>query len=386
MSAQPPSTDGTFARITLEGARFDGAKIPLEALEELIRYQNLIISAAKARWAEEHPDEEIPEELGKAAELNLADVREGSAISVLERPAESANGEFDALVSEAHSDVDELISEATSGALYSVDFPDWANVDDFWDLGKSLLAGEQMHIARPSTRATKTATVSMTVRNDVIEPLKKDVKGRRSDSFDLIEGRVAGLYITNKSFQFATLDSGEVKGWCKSLDITAELHKVLGDSVLGVPSAGQIVLLLGRVGLKKGQLARVHDATFLARPHDAFIPGARKLASLNNLDDGWMGEGSLRPQPKTLARAGAVLTVVRQAGLMPPPGVFPTEDGGVLFEWASGAYVFSIEVEADSSIVAYNLYPEQTRGESNEVGSPALLTPIIKDWVPVING
>lgn len=35
MTAQPPSHDGTFVQITLEGVGFDGAKIPLDSLEDL---------------------------------------------------------------------------------------------------------------------------------------------------------------------------------------------------------------------------------------------------------------------------------------------------------------------------------------------------------------
>ncbi|QPK79769.1 hypothetical protein G7Y31_03465 [Corynebacterium lizhenjunii] len=132
--------------------------------------------------------------------------------------------------------------------------------------------------------------------------------------------------------------------------------------------------------------AKFHDAAFQTNLHDPFVPAARKLSSLNKLSDDWMGKGSRRPQPKALVQAGLVLTTISQAGLTPPPGVFPTEEGGVLFEWASGTYVFSIEVEADSSIVAYSLYPEQTNGDSDEVDSPDHLTPIIKNWVPVING
>jgi len=191
---------------------------------------------------------------------------------------------------------------------------------------------------------------------------------------------VPGLNVDKRSFRFANPQAGEINGRYISIDLTRDLRQVLGNSV-----DGQLILVLGRLGLKNGALSKIHDATFLAHPSDNFMPAARKLGSLHKLADGWMGEGSLRPQTKTLALAGAVLTVVRHVGLTPPPGIFPTEEGGVLFEWATSDYIFSIEVEADSSIVAYSLYPQEERGESVPVNAPILLDQIIKDWVPVIN-
>ncbi|MDO4762098.1 MAG: hypothetical protein Q4A31_09290 [Corynebacterium sp.] len=378
MSIQPSASAGTFAKISLEGARFDGAKMPLETLGELIRYQSLIVSATKARWDEIHPDEEFPEKIAKATELNLVKIVEGSAISVLERPVES---DYNELIEAGSNDVDELLREVVSGSLNSIDFPMWADNSAFWDLGKSLHDGERMHVFRQAGQTIKCATVTSVIRERQFVPLKNEVRGRRAESFNLVEGRVPGLNVDSKSFVFASVEVGEVNGWYKSLDITSNLREVLGDS-----STGQLVFILGRLGLKKGRFVKILDATFLAKPDDAFIPAARKLASLQTLDNGWMGEDSLRPQPKILALGGAVLTVIRDAGLNPPPSIFPTEEGGVLFEWATGDYVFSIEVEPSLSIVAYGLYPQQTCGNSTSVTSLKLLTPIIKDWLPAING
>lgn len=385
MTAQPPSHDGTFVQITLEGAGFDGAKIPLGSSEELIRYKNLLVAAAKARWQKKHPDEEVSDELDEAAQLSLAEIIDGAAMSVPPRPTENTNQEIDEFLELGRKDLDEFIDLVIRGALDPADFPDWADDDNFWDLGKSLRDGETMRIAHSARRSSSTTTRTLRIRNDFIKPLKREVKGQPTESFQLLEGKVTGLNLTKKRFQFETDELGEVQGSYKSPVMPADLIELLCDSA-NAETFPQPALILGRLSFRKEHRHAIVETTFVARSNDRFVPAAKKLASLSELEDGWSDEGSLRPQSKTLALAGAVLSIIREVGLTPPPGIFPTEEGGVLFEWATANYVFSIEVESDNNIVAYALYPQQREGRSVEGDSPAFLTRIIEDWVPAISG
>lgn len=315
MTAQPPSHDGTFVQITLEGVGFDGAKIPLDSFKAL----------------------------------------------------------------------EEFIDRVTRGALGPVDLPDCADEDNFWDLGKSPRNGETMDIARTLSRSSSAATVTVSIRRHLSEPFKGEVKAQPTESFQLLEGKVTGLNLTKKRFQFETDKLGELSGSYTSPVMPADLIELLSDSA-NAETSPQPALILGRLSFNKECLGAVVETTFVAHSKDPFVPAAKKLASLKELEDGWLDEGSPRPQPKTLALAGAVLSVIRKAGLTPPPGIFPTEEGGVLFEWATADYVYSIEVESDNHIVAYALYPQQREGHSIEGDSPAFLTRIIENWAPVING
>lgn len=315
MTAQPPSDDGTFVQITLEGVGFDGAKIPFDSLEEL----------------------------------------------------------------------EEFIDRITRGALDPVDLPDCADEDSFWELGKSPRDGETMDISRTLSRSSSAATVTVSIQRHLSEPLKGDVKGQPTESFQVLEGKVTGLNLTKKRFQFESDKLGELHGSYTAPAMHSDLIELLSDSA-NAEASPQPALILGRFSFNKERLGAVVETTFVARSKDPFAPAAKKLASLSELEDGWLNEGSPRPQPKTLALAGAVLSVIRKAGLPPPPGIFPTEEGGVLFEWATADYVFSIEVESDNRIVAYALYPQQREGHSVEGDSPAFLTRIIENWVPVVNG
>src|SRR5699024_701605 len=106
MPTQTPSSNGTFAQINIKVDKINRAKMPLETLQELIRYQTLIAGAAEAHWAEKHPGEEIPDAIARAVELSLAKIEDGSAISVLERPMDTG---YDDDVDAGRHAVDELI-------------------------------------------------------------------------------------------------------------------------------------------------------------------------------------------------------------------------------------------------------------------------------------
>lgn len=310
MTAQPPSHDGAFVQITLEGVGVDGAKIPLDSLKDL----------------------------------------------------------------------EEFIDRITRGALDPVDLPDWADEDSFWELGKRPRDGKTMDIARILSRSSSGATVTVSIQRHLSEPLKGEVKGQSTESFQVLEGKVTGLNLTKKRFQFETDKLGELHGSYKSPVMHSDLIEHLSDSA-NAETSPQLALILGRLSFNKERLGAIVETTFVARSEDTFVPAAKELASLSELED-----GSPRPQPQTLALAGAVLSIIRKAGLTPPPGIFPTEEGGVLFEWSTADYVFSIEVESDNHILAYALYPQQREGHSIEGDSPAFLTRIIENWAPVING
>ena len=53
-----------FAELRLTGERFDDAHFPVDALHEIIRYQQLIIAAAQATWIAEHDGEKPTANLG----------------------------------------------------------------------------------------------------------------------------------------------------------------------------------------------------------------------------------------------------------------------------------------------------------------------------------
>ena len=102
----PASIEVAFASLRLNGARFDNAKLPVETLEEIIRYKQLIIAAVEDLWQKEHPQEDVPESIKEGLQLSLTEVIEGSSIPLLERQGDS---DFDDLYDDGKDVVDQLL-------------------------------------------------------------------------------------------------------------------------------------------------------------------------------------------------------------------------------------------------------------------------------------
>lgn len=85
-----PSEDSAeehFARFTLDGDRFAGARLPIDALVELQRYREMVLEAARQAWFADHPGQPIPEDFEREFDLAISDVEDGSATPVMDKPA-----------------------------------------------------------------------------------------------------------------------------------------------------------------------------------------------------------------------------------------------------------------------------------------------------------
>ncbi|HZK31960.1 MAG TPA: hypothetical protein VFC72_03515 [Corynebacterium sp.] len=376
-SLESSSVEAAFASLKLKGARFDGAKIPVETLEELIRYRQLIIAAAEDSWKKDHPGEDAPEALKDGLGLSLTDVVDGSSVPLLER---EAGGDFDELFEDGKDNIDQLLRYVTEGELEAIAFPEWADIDPFWEFGSSLAAGEEMQVPAPVEEHSRFATISPVSRAQRFSPLKSKLHASpaRSESFGLVEGRVIALNAEKRNFDVSTQTLGELRGKFRTVDITSELREFLGNS-----SEAPEVLILGRLGFKEQALDKIHEATLVVELGDPFEKVARKLEEISRLKDGWL-EGAGSSVRFELLRLGSrTLSTIKKAGLA-PPNVFPTEEGGLSFEWATGTYVLSVEIEADSSIAAYSLLPGDTTGTETSVRKLENLSETIDSWKEVL--
>lgn len=100
-----------FSEFTLRGARFDGGRLPVDALVELGRYRALLLEAASRAWAQDHQDAPLPEDFDAEFDLAIVEVRDGSATSLLERP-ESAYGEY---FDRGRDEIERLFQEVVAG-------------------------------------------------------------------------------------------------------------------------------------------------------------------------------------------------------------------------------------------------------------------------------
>lgn len=377
---QLQQADEAFASLKLEGSRFDYARMPVETLQELLRYRELIVSAATEQWQREHPDDEVPDSLRGGLDLTLTEVAPGSAIPLLTRPTVA---DFDEEFEQARDTVDQLLRDVSTGLITRESFPRWANQPQFWEFGSSLKGSEALYVPAPSSRTAGFAVITQRSREDFFEPLKDQVRGERSEGFGLVQGKIVAVNAENRNFDLTTPTNPRVHGRFKSEALIEKLRSALGNSVNASP-----VLLLGRIGYKDGALEKILEGVFITPADSDYATAANRLLELSEIEKGWLrpaGEEGLPESagedisPKILLLGAHALSCFEKAGFR-PPSIFPSEYGGVSFEWVTAKFVCSVEIEPDATVTAYCLPPDSMEGTEEVLDDIDDLPMAITEW------
>lgn len=363
-----------FAELRLTGERFDDAHFPVDALHEIIRYQQLIIAAAQATWATEHDGEKPLDSLGESLELSITEIRAGSAISVLERPD---SAEHDQLFVESKNQVDRLLHSLESDQLTPENLPAWASTKDFWDFGSSLQPQESIQVQSTSASHRGYITIDRKVRDEKLFPLKRDLERARrtTSSFELIYGKVTELNAENTSFEFELPTGKKVHGRFTEPDMVGTFRKYLDAS-----SQAPLITLAAKVGIRNTEVTKIYNVACAYKPGDQPLTNLfKRLNEISNLKKGWLdGENGQAVSHKIILNASQIVSSLDFQTTI-PPRIFPTEDGGILIEWASGDYVANIEV-LHNGFEAYYLESGQNSGSCHSYENPKDVIEHVKNW------
>jgi hypothetical protein len=365
-------SEGAFAQIRLAGDRFTGGRLPVDALEEIQRYQSLVVEAARREWVSAHPDEEVPEDFTSSLKLVITKVEDGSAQVLLEREApetDAYRGLFDDARDEVLRELSALLDTTepiTAAPLFEQ--------KDFRALGSSLQPGDSIRISSVTpdgARATNSVAVTET---QVVETFPGRVKEsnrersrRAKENLYLkeqtIAGRLVALNAERKTFALRSLHYGELNGAYTKDEFTADLKAVLNSS-----ARAPVIRLRADLQFRDGVAWRIRGASDVELLEVDGQPWTRKLVELASLGPDWDGEfpgASMISFASLDAARELVLQLVQAGG--DRPGIFPTEEGGISLEWANSASVASIEVSPDAtSFEFFRLPAGETEGIHRE--------------------
>jgi hypothetical protein len=365
-------TDGNeaFVRITLEGARFAGGRLPIDAMTEVVAYQQVLRDAARIEWERENPDEDAPTGLTDGLQLVLKDIVPGSAILELERVGsiredQASNAEelpdFTAFYERGIAELERELTLVTDPGTPVLDLPLLAS-PAFLNLASSLEAGESVRaesIAKSSDQAVilvpslTEATHREVVAVRGIEYRKAIEKNRvrRRTKTESLAGKLISLNAQKRTFTFDSLHYGEVNGRYKSEAITDDLKAVLQSSALA-----PVVRLDGTFRFLEDQLKFILGVSSVELLEIDGKSWSRRFVELAQLTPDWSGEGGgaeIISFP-ALDAARQILIRADERGLA-LPGIFPMEDGGVQLEWSSARTVFSVEIDRDVRFTFFEL-------------------------------
>lgn len=336
-----------FATVTMDGDQFEHGRLPVRALAELQRYAALVLQAAELKWREGNPGKDLPEDFHESFQLTIAEVRPGSATSVLERPAASV---YDPYYEEGRVDF-----EAALQGVLSDQTPDpWRELlasNDFGELGSSLNEGEFLSLpatglrnaeikVTPSDYTKKIHTAHEAATRISLPPPPMVVQRRKESAW--IVARLVALNGLASKFTVLVDDSG-VNGKFTNPEVFDEMKAVLGTS-----EKSPVVRIFGRMSFVDDELDRILDAEIVQVLEVDGEPWSGRFIELAHLAEGWNDEAQTSEPVAFSAMDGAreILRYVMATGL-DLPGIYPSEDGGISLEWASPLRVITIEVSPD---------------------------------------
>ncbi len=355
MSGVPDENPSDLRRVRLRGERFDGGRLPIASLVELQKYQQIVQIAAEADWRREHPGEDLPEDFAESVALAIERIEDGSADVFLAYEQQHAYVQYQEDAQEA---ADAFLAAAYSDApLPAPPLLDQAADREFREalssLGASLQPDQSIEFYPVSTPSVP-ITISVETRGAAIEKLHRmedflvsadqaPVEGGLQTVEASVVGHVTAINAARKAFEL-TLDGGTVlPGVYQSADLLEDLRAVVDDA-----ANGPLTRIIGDLRMRNGEPWRFRPATAVERVQFDDTAWGHRLTQFASLRPGWDGADAVQISSVALDGAQTLLRRIDDARL-DRPGVFPTEEGGVLAEWGSSAAVSSVEVLPDGS-------------------------------------
>ena len=373
-----PNESESFAQITLDGARFTGGRLPLDAMVELERYQKVVLEAAKIEWLEDHPEMQVPADFAVGFELFISEITPGSAVLDIQRPV--VRQTYKPYYKRGRNQYSRQLNAVMDPTVDVMTAPLLA-VPEFRATGASLSPGDT--VLFDSTAATVPTTLLTPEDRDNLFALRiveydkaiKRQKIKRHTDSGMIAGRLTALDANTQGFTLDSLHHGKVTGRYKNPGLTADLKAVLDSSTVA-----PVVRLKSELRYLEDELKLISDVSNVELLEIDGMPWSRRFVELAGLSVDWSGEGGGAEMISftALDAAGEILSNIHgRDGRI--PGIFPMEDGGIQLEWASRESVSSVEVSPDAHFVLFALPPGSDIPTEKETNNLELVLEFVRE-------
>jgi hypothetical protein len=355
-------------RVRLRGERFTGGRLPIASLVELQKYQRIVQIAAEAEWRREHPGDDLPDDFADSVGLTIERIEDGSADIYLAFEQQQAYVQYQADAQDA--------ADAFLVAAYSdVPLPVPPTLDPEADrqfrealssFGATLEPDQSIEFY-PVAADAAPITISIETRAPAIDKLSRiedflvseDVPAPEQ-GLQTVDGsviaHVTAINAARRGFE-VTLDDGVVlRGSYQDPDLLEDLRAVVDDA-----ANGPLTRIVGNLQYRDGELWRFRPATAVERIQFDDTEWGRRLTQFASLRRGWDDGDAAQISAIALDAAQVLLRRVDE-GRIERPGVFPTEEGGVLAEWGSAEAVASVEVLPDGTFELFSVQREDRGG------------------------
>ena len=326
----------------LNGPRFQDHAVPLDLLKDFAVLEEFVIAVAKAEWRHDNPDRQrTPRGFMADVSVKLKRVEPGSAVLVLAAFIATPASLFPdaeppqlAYLERARGRIVEAIAAAEQGRPPAEHLPPQmlAYFDRF---GRGLRAGESISFDRDGGQSPARLT-PRTRRTLVLAA--PDVQTFTSES--VCRGAVVATNDSAHKFTIRLPGGQEVPA-----PLATEHRDAVLDAQKKAPGGVRVAVRgIGRYTRadRLVSLEEVEDVTLL-EPLD--VPA--RLDELRLLKAGWLDGDGKSLDGAALDKLGH-LFAVNYPGDLPLPYTYPTEDGGIQFEWRLQDATPEIEIDLAS--------------------------------------
>ncbi|WP_146234173.1 hypothetical protein [Curtobacterium sp. MCPF17_046] len=355
-------------RVRLRGERFTGGRLPVASLVELQKYQRIVQIAAEAEWRRQHPGDDLPADFADSVGLTIERIEDGSADVYLAFEQQQAYVQYQA---DAQDAADAFLVAAYSDAP----LPAPPTLDPEADrqfrealssLGASLEPNQSIDFY-PVAADAAPITISVETRAPAIEKLSRiedfliaDDAPTSEQGLQTVEGsvvaHVTAINAARRGFEVTLADGAVLRGSYQDPDLLEDLRAVVDDA-----ANGPLTRIVGHLQYRDGELWRFRPATGVERIQFDDTAWGRRLTQFASLRQGWDDGDGAQISAVALDAAQALLRRIDEAPIE-RPGVFPTEEGGVLAEWGSAEAVASVEVLPDGTFELFAVQREDRGG------------------------
>lgn len=361
-------------RIRLVGSRFNGGLLPIDSLAELQKYQEVLRIAVKAEWRRNHPDEDFPINLLESVNLTIQEIKDGSSDIFMVFEQQQIYSEYREIAQDA---VDAALISAYSGFKEDVKFPNLSPEEGqelreaLSLIGGTLTSGQSLELYSEipglptvliNVETRKSAIENLALIEDFLIPPNTDSQLVTSNMTEVaLLGRVTILEAERKKFTLVLPSGEEIRGWYNNNpELIEDLRGVI-DSAAEAP----LTRVYGTLIIKDGKPSKINPVSSIERiEFDDTVWGAR-LAEFASLMPGWNESSGQQISSTSLDAAQIILRSVSKLNLS-RPGIFPTDEGGVLIEWADSSKVVNLEITNGGNFELFTISSHQATGNHSE--------------------
>jgi len=340
-------------RLRYVGARFEGARMPLDVLPDLPAFRDLLVAYVKAGWREAHTDRErLPKGFVRGLKFDLVGIENGSAVPAIKWDSDNAQlqlpefrDEIEVLVSEAFAKLVRLVDGAASQT--STDSLNSEEIRALNRFGSGLQSDERIEFVDQKDTAGNVIYLDAYRRKQLL------TRGRNSyevrfDSVGKLLGSGVDEMDLNGHIEISTTEHGTLR-----LPISPERVKDEFDGKIGADVQFRLMIELDKSD-RFMHVADVLEIDLIDAKVVADLERCRgRIDALSSLADGWHDGAGKAPTQASVASAHRLLA--RNPGLAASYSIFPTDDGGLLFEFMHGDWDYAIKIGPDGQAEIYGV-------------------------------